>query len=345
MFLNILNQDNFHVAVPELPMGRYAHLILVRETNSFPLFQTDGELNTAYVRAGLTHQETKARIVMFKRKQITAERLHGRELLRRYEITVAEAKLQKGDGKKADTTRPYFCEYNSADFCKVCPDCIYYGYAIGGSGSERAKVLSDSAFSLAPFDVSHQSMTFNAPYESGTMSRGTVVRSSIGEQDHVLPQTFFPAVITIKDPTEAEFLYVLNNILQTRRYGAQTTRTGTVENHLVAAVFSNGEIFSNLKLTQRLYDAVGYSDDGEELAQIGQPLATERVLAAAGEAAAELLREDGLVYETIAGSDLRREMRDLTSSEDRLRQLLAQAADECVAYANSYGVNRGLKGK
>src|SRR5437764_2293957 len=106
-------------------------------------------------------------------------------------------------------------------------------------------------------------MTFNAPYEHGTMSKDGKTRSSFGEQDHVLPQVFFPSIITLRDPTEAEFIYVFNNILRTKRYGAQTTRTGTVENHVVAIAFTDGEICSNLKLTQTLYDALGKNEGGK----------------------------------------------------------------------------------
>src|SRR6266704_1041562 len=194
MFLNSLETSNiFHQDIPKLPMGKYAHVIMLRETNSFALFQTDGELNISRVSLGRKEQTPGTRIVLFKRKQSTPERLTGRELLRRYNL-VNE------------------CKYNSKDFCKRCPDCIYYGFAIGQEGSERSKVLVDSAFSLSDYDESHQAMTFNAPYEHGTMSKSGLTRSSFGEQDHVLPQIFFPSVITVRDPTESEFIYVFNNI-------------------------------------------------------------------------------------------------------------------------------------
>ena len=346
MFLNSVRAEDFHSAIPELPMGKYAHIILVRETTSFPLFQTDGELNTSYVQAGLQHNEVRARITMFKRKQVSAERLHGRELLRRYGIITADKPPASKGAPSGPSPLPPPCEYNSADFCKVCPDCILYGYAIGTQGSERAKVLSDSAFSLTPFDVSHQTLTFNAPFENGTMSQGGETRSSIGEQDHVLPQVFFPAIITLKDPTEAGFLYVLNNVLRTSRYGAQTTRTGTVDNHLIGVVFANGEIFSNLKFTQALYDRVGYQKDEkeqeqeQERAQIGVPLATEEVCAAALALVPTLLAADGLVTHWVDGATLLSEVNALTRDEDRLRAVLDQAAREALAYATSYGVFR-----
>src|SRR5436305_8469814 len=178
-------QEDFHSSIPLIPLGKYVHFVILRETSSFPLFQTDQELNFARVNAGRKENDEPAaiisRVVIFKRKQTSAERLTGRELLRRYGLT--------SDEESGDVAR--YCEYNSENFCKHCPDCIYYGFAIGQEGSERSKVLVDSAFSLSSFDESHQTMTFNAPYEHGTMSQHGATKSSFGEQDHVLPQVFF----------------------------------------------------------------------------------------------------------------------------------------------------------
>src|SRR3989440_2284727 len=268
MFLTSLDSlEVFHQDIPKFPMGKYAHIVLLRETNSFALFQTDGELNISRVSLGRKAQTPATRIVLFKRKQSTTERLTGRELLRRYGL------VEK-------------CEYNSKDFCKHCPDCIYYGFAIGDQGSERSKVLVDSAFSITGYDMSHQQFTFNAPFENGTMSEKGVMKTALGEQDYVLPQVYFPSLITIKDPTEAEFIYVMNNIMRTKRYGAQNTRTGTVENHVVGVIFADGEIFSNLQLTQTVYDAL----TPQQLART--PLPQEVVLGAMEDVVPNLLRED-----------------------------------------------------
>ena len=91
MFLQtIKQQDVFHVTIPARPMGKYAHIVTLRETNSFSLFQTDGELNFARVSIGRDDKgeesQIVSRIVLFKRKQTTPERLTGRELLRRYNL-------------------------------------------------------------------------------------------------------------------------------------------------------------------------------------------------------------------------------------------------------------------
>jgi len=317
MFLNSLTSLNvFQQDIPKLPMGKYAHIITLRETNSFALFQTDGELNISRVSLGRKEQTPSTRIVLFKRKQSTPERLTGREILRRYGLVEN-------------------CKYNTAEFCKRCPDCIYYGFAIGDSGSERSKVLVDSAFSLTGYDMSHQEFTFNAPSENGTMSEDGKMKTSLGEQDYVLPQVYFPSVVTIKDPTEAEFIYVLNNVLRTKRYGAQNTRTGTVENHVTAIVFSDGEIFSNLQLTQAIYDIL----PPEHRAKTPMPQAA--VIEAMETAVQTLLSEDGLVAQLYSGERLNallHEILQITSDEASLTAVLQQANAEANRYAQVHGV-------
>lgn len=317
MFLNSLETlDVFQQDIPKYPGGKYAHIITLRETSSFALFQTDGELNICRVSLGRRDQHAGTRIVLFKRKQSTPERLTGRELLRRYGLVDS-------------------CKYNTSDFCKRCPDCIYYGFAIGDSGSERSKVLVDSAFSITGYDMSHQQFTFNAPSENGTMSEDGKMKTALGEQDYVLPQTYFPSVVTIKDPTESEFIYVMNNILRTKRYGAQNTRTGSVENHIAAVVFSDGEIFSNLQLTQAIYDALTL----EERAKT--PLPQAAVLDAMKEVVPALLSEDSLVARLYDGQRLNtllNEIIHITSDEASLKALLEQANAESNRYAQTYGV-------
>ncbi len=335
MLQTIVDKSVFHEAIPELPMGKYAHFVLLRETNSYPLFQTDGELNLARVSAGLApdNQAPMSRIVIFKRKQSTPERLTGRELLRAHEVIAAnKEEEQAGKGR--------YCEYNSADFCKECPDCILYGFAIGALGSERSKVLVDSAFSLTGYDESHEQMTFNAPFETGTMGKAGVMKTAIGEQDHVLPQVYFPAVVTLKDPTEAGFLYVFNNILRTRRYGAQNTRTGTINNHVLAVIFANGEVFSNLKLSQKVTDLLRARD------QFDPPLQLANVWQAMAEAIPTLLVDDGVVTQVYDGerlAGLLAEVNDIVGDGDKLAALIKQVTAEARQYAENYGVLSGKK--
>lgn len=315
--LKSVNQKLFHAEIPYKPMGKYAHFLTIRLTESYPLFQTDGELNKARVRAGIKEKTAISRLSMFKRKQSTPERLVGRELLRNYGLMTAKE-----------------CEYN-VDFAMNNPDCIIYGFAIGDSGSEKSKVVVDTAFSISAFDESHETFTLNAPYENGTMSRKGEVTSRINQQDHIKPQIFFPSIVTLKDPTEASFLYVFNNIIRTRHYGAQTTRTGRVRNELIGVVFADGEITSNLRWTQAIYDQMKASNT----LQSPDPLNEDDVMEAAKRTIEALMSEEFIVHTDFIGdtfTPLLNEVKALTGSEAGITQLLQQADKEAKNYFVNY---------
>jgi CRISPR-associated protein Csc2 len=317
-------KSEFHTALPRLASGKYVHFIMLRHSQSFPVFQTDGVLNTTRTKSGLSTPDMMSRLVMFKRKQTTPERLSGRELLRSLCLTSAE------EGEK-------FCAYNGEKSCKKCPDCVIYGFAIGDSGSERSKVYSDSAFSLTSYETSHRSFTFNAPAEAGTMSEGGVMRSSINELDHVLPEVTFPTIETLRDATPEGFVYVLGNLMRTRRYGAQESRTGTMANHIVGIALCDGEIFSNLHFTQAIYDVI--KDD------TGKPIDELRQVAAAI-AQEQLAKEPVLKRQLIFGDQLEQlllEVGNIYQDEAKLSSTLSTLYQQTQAYSTAYGAFAGGK--
>lgn len=321
-------KPQFQSAFPRLASANYVHFIMLRHSQSFPVFQTDGVLNTARTQAGLEDQESMSRLVMFKRKQTTPERLTGRELLRSLNLTTAD----KEDKEKG-------CEYNGEGSCKKCPDCIIYGFAIGDSGSERSKVYSDSTFSLTAYEQSHRSFTFNAPFEGGTMSEGGVMRSSINETDHILPEVTFPTVETLRDATYEGFIYVLGNLLRTRRYGAQESRTGTMKNHLIGIAFCDGEIFSNLHFTQAIYDVL----NGE----LDQPI--DEICNQASEVVRNLLNNEPVrKIKTIFDKDLNNLINEVSAiyqDEKLLTETLTNLYKQTEIYSETYGSLSGKKGK
>ncbi|MDF5726421.1 MAG: type I-D CRISPR-associated protein Cas7/Csc2 [Rhizonema sp. PD37] len=323
-FLKTIDSKFFHSEIPYKPMGKYVHFLTIRITESYPLFQTDAELNKARVKAGIKDKTTISRLSMFKRKQSTPERLVGRELLRNYGLMTAKE-----------------CEYN-VDFAMDNPDCIIYGFAIGDSGSEKSKVVVDTAFSITAFDESHETFTLNAPYENGTMaskgengSKPGEVTSRINQQDHIKPQVFFPSIVTLKDPTEASFLYVFNNIMRTRHYGAQTTRTGRVRNELIGVIFADGEITSNLRWTQSIYDVM---KDNKTI-KSPEPLDEEDVIAAALSAINSLMAEEFIVHTDYIGetfTPLLNDVKALIGSETGIKAILQQADTEAKNYATKH---------
>jgi CRISPR-associated protein Csc2 len=313
-------KSEFHTALPRLASGKYVHFLMLRHSQSFPVFQTDGVLNTARTQAGLKTSDPMSRLVMFKRKQITPERLAGRELLRSLNLTSSDS-----------TDKEKFCEYNGEGSCKKCPDCIIYGFAIGDSGSERSKVYSDSAFSLSSYEQSHRSFTFNAPFEGGTMSEKGVMRSAINELDHVLPEITFPTVETLRDPSLEGFIYVLGNLLRTRRYGAQESRTGTMTNHIIGIVLCDGEIFSNLHFTQALYDALK--------SDINAPIAD--IINKATEVMTNLLNDEPVrKNQIITGSQLTQlltEVSGIYQNETQLQETISTLYQQTKTYAETFG--------
>lgn len=326
--MQLIKNDWFLPQVPGKPMGRYAHIITLRVTDSYPLFQTDGELNTARVRAGEKDTTIINRLAMFKRKQSTPERLVGRELLRRYGFLSGD--MASGKNITGSDGQP-ICDYN-VQFCTECPDCISYGFAIGDAGSEKSKVITDTAYSLTTYAHSHETFILNAPYEDGTMSRQGEPTIRLNEQDHVQPQVIFPAVITTRDLTQNLFLYVLNNIIRARRYGAQTTRTGRMRNQIITIALTDGEIFSNLKFTQRLFDAL----QSQQAINPPDPVDPDRTADTAAELVPDLLAEDGVrVDQLLQGDELEnllQSMHQLTADETGLTQLLQDAFADSRAY-------------
>ena len=336
-----LNESWFPTNVPGKPGGRYAHLIVLRETTSYAVFQTDGELNTARVNAGRGEGDVMTRLTIFKRKQTTPERLTGRQLLRRHGFLSDQIYDDKAK-READAAGRPICDYN-VHFCKQCPDCITYGFAIGDSGSEKSKVITDTAYSLTDYASSHETFTLNAPFEGGTMSREGVVTSRINEADHVKPQVLFPTVITLRDVTAPLFRYALNNVLRTKHYGAQTTRTGSVANHVLAIALTDGEIVSNLRLCQAIYDEL------KSKLSPPDPVDPAVARAAAERVVPDLLRADNVVVDQLLmGAALVSYLADFseqTGSEATVRALLEAAFADSRRYYENFVRKEARPGK
>ena len=239
--------DHFLSTYSNYPQGRYISLLLVRRIESEAIFRTEGSgepLSKEFVHAGLGGDEVIQRVVISKRKQTAVERRTGRELLRAHNLLFAK------DEKSG------VCALNRNNPCERCMDCMIYGYAAGGGGAQRSRVVTDDAFSLHDTSAVTGTKQFNALYDNSTMRDPETGKpsTSIGTDEYVKPETIFLDIETIRDVTEDEFRYVVGNILRSARYGAISSRIGKVKNILAGVVLSNCEIFSNLELTQAVYD-------------------------------------------------------------------------------------------
>ena len=277
-------QKYFVPNIPRTPTCRYASVIMLRETKSYAIFTTEGgeQQDVESTQAGLIHSDPTTRLVMFKRKQVAPERRTGKALLRQYNIfpyavlskskevqavaygdaEIAEVK-DKAKGKEWSLDGPYQDCYLMEGLCTHCPDCLIYGYAaIEGEGARKARVMTDTCFSIRPYEIIQKQVKFNV------INEATQTSQTITEYDYTTPGVFLPAVETTVDLAADEFVYILGNILRTTRYGKEGTRQGFVRNRVLAIAFSDVEIFANLEFTQAYYDA--FTGDSEVDLAAGQ---------------------------------------------------------------------------
>ena len=261
------------------PQSRYLTLIVLRKAESEMIFRTEGSgegLSRDAVHAGLEARDIISRVTISKRKQTAVERRTGRELLRQHDLL-----FYTGDAKEEN-----ICALNRNKPCAQCADCMIYGYAVGGGGAQKSRVITDDAFSILPHQTVTAKRTFNALYDNNTMRDPVTGQpsSSIQEDEYVKPETLFIDMQTLKDLTVDEIRYVIANVLRSRRYGAISSRLGKMRNTLVGAIFSDCEVFSNLELTQSVYDRLGPEDRQFPLDQNKvEPIITDAVAALTGE--------------------------------------------------------------
>src|SRR2546425_5977870 len=258
--LSVLNQysDYLLPRYSNFPQGRYVSLLLVRKTESETIFRTEGSgegLVKETVIAGIENAKPMRRVVISKRKQTAVERRVGREVLREHDL-LKMAIVNKNE---------QLCSLNTNAPCGKCIDCMLYGYAVGGGGAQKSRVMTEDAYSLGPVAEVPGRRTFNATFDNCTMRNPITgaASTSINEDEYVLPETHFLDIETLKDVTVGELQYVIGNILRSSRYGAISSRLGRIRNTLAAIIFSDTEIFSNLELTQQVYDLL--KEDKEEL--------------------------------------------------------------------------------
>lgn len=259
-------RNRFVPAIPRTPTNRFASIIMLRETKSYAIFTTEGgeQQDVEQTSSGLTNTNSMTRLVMFKRKQVAPERRTGKALLRQYAIfpyvITKKGEVIFGDEATKDKNHYDDC-YLTEGLCTHCPDCLIYGYAaVEGEGARKARLMTDTCFSVRPYEIIQKQVKFNV------ISEATHTSGTITEYDYTVPGIFMPSVETTVDLTADEFTYVLGNVLRTARYGKEGTRQGFMRNHILAIAFSDVELFANLEFTQAFYDAL-VADKTVNLAQ------------------------------------------------------------------------------
>lgn len=324
-------------SIPKFRQGRYVQIVVLRETKSHAIFTTEGPtLDVEVLQAGLENSGPTDRIVMYKRKQVAPERRTGRSLSRDMGFGPME---DKKDNRGRVLVAKGECEIMGSA-CGLCADCVLYGFAATiGTSSQKARVLTDSGFVVRSQDQVMRDIKLNAIQET---TAGGIAGAAFASRENLLPQVFLPTVETLLDVTSAEFIYVLGNILRTTRYGAESNREGFIRNHILGIYFSDVEVFSNLELTQRFYDALaveGSSEEGDDPVKTAPDYLASKDLLDEWPAVAKSATE-AVVGRVVRMADehlksLLADVQKLYSDEESLKAFLTELHNQAYVYATT----------
>ena len=213
------------------PGNRFVNILVLRELQSNAVFTTNGQdadVVTLTVNNGdKTMNYSPA--IMFMRKQTGSDRRFGKAMLR--------------------TLLDVECTMQVNKMCQKCLECVLYGSAasedVKETKSVTSRVMYDTAFTIRDSSAIIEEKFQNAPGDGYAKESTTAIR----EPDFFNPGVMFPCVITLRDATFAELLFILSITLKNKRYGAVTTRIGRVKNHVLGIYAGSEEGPSNLELT------------------------------------------------------------------------------------------------
>lgn len=213
------------------PSAHYIHVLLLRELQSSAIFTTSGQ-DADIATVGIVADGKLvdySPVMMFKRKQTGSDRRKGKE-------------LQRNLIDMKDTM-------NVNEMTQDSPESILYGSAAGDEAiSVTSRVMYDTAYSIRDSSVVVEEKFQNAPGDEFAKGATTAIR----EPDFIIPGTLFPCVITLRDVTFDELVFVLGITKMNKRYGAATSRIGRMGNHIIGIYYGMEEGPANLILSQEV---------------------------------------------------------------------------------------------
>ncbi len=243
--------DAFVEKPPLLRTPKTIQVLLLRQTHDYSIFRTEEtrELNTAVIPASTSDPSQVTRVVFLASKQKAPE-------TRNFAAT-AKLYYRKHFPKEAEDSPMedrMNCEIKDR-LCRRCPRCILFGAVTTEGGSTREtgrwnikhRIEYSSAFSIEPYELINDVLTFNAVTES-TQSTG----QALGSTENVAPLVNFPSVVTLNSVTKEEFILVVKNLLSTKSYGAEGRIKGDVVNYICGIVAGNEEVITSLEYALEL---------------------------------------------------------------------------------------------
>lgn len=229
--------------LPEPPLLRTPktiQILLVRQTHDYTIFRTEEtrEINTVVIPKSINDSTQTTRVIFLASKQKAPESRFFASISKEYYSKALEGKIPTEDGPLMQ------CELKDA-LCKSCPRCALFGAVNTDSGDRwniKHRIEYSSAFSLEPYQLVTESMTFNAVNES-TQSTERALNST----ENIEPVVSFPSIVTLNSATKEEFVLVLKTLLGCKSYGAEGRTKGDVLNYITGVVFGNEELITSLE--------------------------------------------------------------------------------------------------
>lgn len=213
------------------PSAHYIHIVLLRELQSSAIFTTNGE-DADIATVGISTEDglvDYSPVMMFKRKQTGSDRRKGKELERNLLGMTDTMDVNKMNQES--------------------PESLLYGSAAGDNAvSVTSRVMYDTSYSIRDSSVIIEEKFQNAPGDNFVKGPTSAIR----EPDFIIPGTLFPCVITLRDATFEELLFVLGVTKMNKRYGAVTSRIGRMQNHVLGIYYGIEEGTANLILSQEV---------------------------------------------------------------------------------------------
>ncbi|MGD9912076.1 type I-D CRISPR-associated protein Cas7/Csc2 [Methanothrix sp.] len=223
------------------PSAHYVHILLLRELQSSAIFTTNGQ-DADIANVGIHAEDgfvEYSPVMMFKRKQTGSDRRKGKELQRN--LLGIDDTMSVNEMKQDS------------------PESILYGSAAGEEAiSVTSRVMYDTAYSIRDSSVLVEEKFQNAPGDAFARGATTAIR----EPDFIMPGTLFPCVVTLRDATFEELVFVLGVTKMNKRYGAATSRIGRVENHILGIYYGIEEGPANLYISQEIARRLAAVDGG-----------------------------------------------------------------------------------
>jgi len=241
-------KSRLSTTIPVLRTPRTAQIMLIRQTHDYTILRTEEtrELNVAVTPASMSDPAQRARVVFLASKQKAPETREFAAMIKEY---YRLCKLTS-EAEKAILE----CEIKDK-LCRACPRCTLFGAVVTDQKSPmwkqrwniKHRIEYSSAFSIEPYDLISENITFNAVTESTQLTE-----QALGSTENVTPLVNFPSIVSLNSPTWEELVLVLKNILRCKSYGAEGRTKGDTVNYITGLILANEEVLTPLEYVLEL---------------------------------------------------------------------------------------------